>query len=126
MIRKIYDWVLHWAETPYGTVALVVLAFTESSFFLVPPDVLLIALAVGQPKKSFKFAFYCSVASVLGGIFGYYLGMTFWHFLKDYFFTYVPGFTQELFSYVQGLYEEWNFWVVFTAAFTPIPYKVFT
>ncbi len=64
MIRKLYDWVLHWAETPYGPGVLFLLAFTESSFFPIPPDVLLIALALGARNKSLNFALICSVASV--------------------------------------------------------------
>ena len=67
LFKKLYDWVLHWAETPYGPLALFLLAFAESSFFPVPPDVLLIALCLGALKKSWKFAFYASLASVIGG-----------------------------------------------------------
>lgn len=126
MVRKIYDWVLQWAETPYGAFALAILAFTESAFFIIPPDVLLVALAVGKPKKSLHFALYCSIASVLGGIFGYYIGLGLWSVVSDLFFSYVPGFTPDRFEMVRNLYEENGFWVVFTAGFTPIPYKLFT
>jgi membrane protein YqaA with SNARE-associated domain len=66
MLRRLYDWVLHWAETPHGTWALFGLAFCESSFFPVPPDILLIALAVAVPKKSMRYALVCSIGSVLG------------------------------------------------------------
>ena len=125
-LKKIYDWVLHWAETPYGTAALFLLAFAESSFFPIPPDVLLIALCIGQPKKSFYFAFICSAGSILGGIFGYFIGWQLWSVVGEYFFQYVPGFTQELFDKVALQYDKYNFWVVFTAGFTPIPYKVIT
>lgn len=126
MVRKIYDWVLKWADTPYGPLALVILAFTESAFFIIPPDVLLIALAVGKPKKSLHFALYCSVASVIGGIFGYYIGLGLWSVVSDLFFSYIPGFTPDRFEMVKNLYEENGFWVVFTAGFTPIPFKLFT
>jgi hypothetical protein len=74
LIKRLYNWVLHWADTRYGVPALFVLAFLESSFFPIPPDVLLIALCMGAPKKSFKFAGWCAVGSVLGGIGGYYIG----------------------------------------------------
>ena len=57
IIRKLYDWILHWAETPYGSLALIILAFAESSFFPIPPDVLLIALALSIPKRSYYYAF---------------------------------------------------------------------
>jgi len=69
MIRKLYDWVLSWADTKYGVPALAVVSFAESSFFPVPPDPLLMALSLGKPKKAFWFAFVCSAMSVLGGIY---------------------------------------------------------
>ncbi len=131
-VRALYDWVLHWADSPYGVWALAILAFAESSFFPIPPDVLLIALAVGIPKRSLRYALICSVASVIGGMFGYAIGHFLWYSgtefsaLAQFFFHYVPGFTPERFEYVAQLYNKWNFWVVFTAGFTPIPYKVIT
>lgn len=132
-IRKIYDWVLHWAETPYGPAALFILAFAESSFFPIPPDALLIALALGVRSKSFKFAAICTTASVLGALLGYGIGYFVWwdglnefSNVANFFFANIPGFTQELFYKVKELYDEWNFWIIFTAGFTPIPYKVFT
>ena len=67
--RRLYDWVLHWADTPYGTPALGVLAFAESSFFPIPPDPLLMALALSKPRRSFYYSLACSVASVVGGLF---------------------------------------------------------
>ena len=132
-IRNIYDWMLHWAETPYGPIALFALAFAESSFFPIPPDALLIALALGVRSKSFKFAAICTLASVLGALLGYAIGHFVWwnnpgefSQVANFFFDNIPGFTTELFSKVQSLYDEWNFWIVFTAGFTPIPYKIFT
>ena len=132
-MRKMYDWILHWAETPYGPLALFILAFTESSFFPIPPDALLIALALGVKKKSFYFATICTIASVLGALLGYAIGyFVWWDGLNEFsevalfFFNNVPGFTEELFFRVKELYDEWNFWIIFTAGFTPIPYKVFT
>jgi len=126
IVRRLYDWVLHWAETPYGTPALATLSFAESSFFPVPPDVLLIALNMGKPKKSFYFALVCSIASVLGGMFGYFIGMALWSGLSGFFFSYIPGFTPEIFAKVQTMYNEYGFAAVLIAGFTPIPYKVFT
>ena len=132
-VRKMYDWVLHWANTPYGPIALFILAFAEASFFPIPPDALLIALALGFRKKSFRFALICSVASVAGALLGYAIGHFVWWGVDNdfsgvamFFFNNIPGFTKELFFKVQALYEEWDFWIIFTAGFTPIPYKVFT
>ncbi len=125
-LRWLYDWVLSWAETPYGALALFVLAFAESSFFPIPPDVLLIALCVGQRKKALWFAGVCAVGSLFGGMAGYLIGWGMWGAVDQYFFAYVPGFTEEVFNAVSARYEEYGFAIVFTAAFTPIPYKVIT
>ncbi len=124
--RKLYDLVLSWAHKKYSSLALFLLAFAESSFFPIPPDVLQIALSVSKPKKSFFYAFISSIGSVLGGIFGYFIGLKLWALLKGFFFSYVPGFTPEVFQAIQLKYELYNFWVVFTAGFTPIPYKIIT
>jgi membrane protein YqaA with SNARE-associated domain len=126
MFRRLYDWVLHWANTPYGAPALFLLAVAESSVFPVPPDVLLIALSISLPNRAWYYATVCSIGSVIGGVIGYLLGWGFWSLLDDFFFTYVPGFTPQLFARVQALYAEHDFWVVFAAGFTPIPYKVIT
>ncbi|AFN73420.1 Putative membrane protein [Melioribacter roseus P3M-2] len=132
-LRKLYDWVLHWSETPYGAAALFVLAFAEASFFPIPPDALLIALVLGSREKAFKFALICTAASVAGAAAGFGIGHYLWwdspenfSALANFFFANVPGFTKELFFNVRNLYNEWNFWIIFTAGFTPIPYKVFT
>jgi len=125
-VRRLYDWVLHWAETPYGVPALFLLAFAESSFFPVPPDVLLIALCIAIPARSFRYALVSSVGSVLGGVAGYAIGIGLWEVLSGFFFQYVPGFTEQVFTQVQQLFADYDFWVVFAAGFTPIPYKVFT
>ena len=125
-LRKLYDWVLSWAETPYGLLVLVILSFTEASVFPIPPDVLLIALCLGDRTKWFKFADWCSAASLVGGMLGYGIGWGLWNAVDQWFYAYVPGFSVEKFDLVQGLYEKYNFMVVFAAAFTPIPYKVIT
>ncbi|MCP2605032.1 DedA family protein [Candidatus Aminicenantes bacterium AH-873-B07] len=133
LLRKLYDWVLHWAKTPYGSLALFLLAFAESSFFPIPPDVLLIALILGSISRAFRFAFLCSLGSILGGIFGYFIGYKLWWVspgvysnIAHFFFNYVPGFTENLFQAIKVKYDAWNFWIVFSAGFTIIPYKVIT
>lgn len=124
VIRRLYDWVLGWAGSKWGTLALFVLAFFEASFFPVPPDVLLIALCLGAPKKSLRYALVCLAGSVSGAAAGYGLGLWVWDAVNGWF---IPGlFSQEAFDSVGALYDEWNFWAVFVGAFTPIPYKVFT
>lgn len=124
LIRKLYDWVLSWAHKKYSTLALFLLAFAESSFFPVPPDVLQMALSVSKPKKSFFYAFIASVGSVLGGVAGYFIGL----FLFDTIGSLIInglGY-QSQFASVGVLYKSYAFLAIFTAAFTPIPYKVFT
>jgi len=124
LIRRLYDWVLHWADTPYGGLALFLLAFAESSFFPIPPDVLLIALAISIPKKSLRFAAICTAGSVVGGLAGYGIGALLWSGVQHIFIPHI--FSQAAFEHVVGLYQKYDFWVIFTAAFTPIPYKVIT
>ncbi len=126
LIRKLYDWVLHWAETPYGGPALFLLALIESSVFPVPPDVLLIALCIAVPTRALRFALLASIGSVLGGLLGYGIGWGAWPLVNTFFFQYIPGFSPDVFARVQSLFAEYGFWVVFTAGFTPIPYKVIT
>ena len=124
MLRRLYDWVLHWAETPYGTWALFLLSFCESSFFPIPPDVLLIALAVAIPKKSFKYALVCSAGSVLGGCLGYLIGWQFMAGIGEKIIAFY-GLTQKI-EYIKDLYINYDAWAIGIAGFTPIPYKVFT
>jgi len=132
-LRKLYDWVLHWAETPYGAIALFLLAFAESSFFPIPPDALLIALVLGARTKAFKFASACTIASVTGALAGYAIGHFLWWSspsefsgIANFFFNNVPSFTQQSFFEIQKMYSKYDFWIVFTAGFTPIPYKLIT
>ena len=132
-LRRLYDWILHWAETKYGVPALFLLALAESSFFPIPPDVLLIPLALGARSKAIRFALVCSVASIVGGIAGYGIGyFAWWSGAEAYsavalfFFNHIPGFTEQVFLNIQEKYEIYNFLIVFTAGFTPIPFKIIT
>lgn len=122
--RRLYDWTLHWAHTPYGSIALFTLAFCESSFFPIPPDVLLMALAFSIARKSFKYAAICSAGSILGGGFGYFIGFGLFDFVG------IPILAtlglMEKFDYVKEQYNSNAFSAVAIAGFTPIPYKVFT
>lgn len=123
-LKKLYGWVLHWAETPYAIPALIVLAFAESSFFPIPVDVLLIAIAVSIPRRSFEYASYASLFSVLGGVGGYIIGFQFMELLGwpiIHFYGY-----ESQFNTLSETFRHYNFIAVLMAALTPIPYKVFT
>ncbi|HHL38886.1 MAG TPA: DedA family protein [Deltaproteobacteria bacterium] len=124
MLKRLYDWVLGWAHTPYGTWALFILAFTESSFFPIPPDVLLIALAISIPARAFLYAGLCSLGSVTGGLFGYAIGL---YFMEAVGYNIIDfyGF-QDKYEQIQALYRDYDAWAVALAGFTPLPYKVFT
>ena len=124
IVRRLYDWVLGWAHRPHGAVVLFVLAFAESSFFPVPPDVLLIALAISIPARSLYFALIASAGSVLGGAFGYVIGLYFMEFIGSHIIR-LYGLTEK-YAYIQALYRHYDAWAVGIAGFTPIPYKVFT
>ena len=124
LIRKLYDWVLHWAETPYAVPALFLLAFAESSFFPVPPDVLLITLAISIPKKAFKFALICMIGSVIGGILGYGIGLYGYETVGKPIVDFYHG--QEVMELIKTKYDQHGFLGILIAAITPIPYKVFT
>ncbi|MDR1816681.1 MAG: DedA family protein [Puniceicoccales bacterium] len=123
-LKRLYDWVLHWADTPYGLPALCLVSFAESSFFPIPPDVLLIALCMGATRKAFRYVFWCALFSVLGGALGYYIGLEFYETIGR---KIIEGLHYEdAFRKVEVLYGDNAFWAILTAAFTPVPYKVFT
>ncbi len=133
VLNRMYEWLMKWAETPYAGIVLFIWAMAESSFFPIPPDAFLIALVIAARHRAFRFALWCSIASVIGGTIGYGIGHWLWwsgpdtySTLAKFFFNNVPGFSEHQFLNVQSLYDKWNFWVVFTAGFTPIPYKVIT
>ena len=119
-LKDLTVWVIHWAQTPYGGLALFALAFCESSFFPIPPDALLIALCMANPAGSFWYAAICSLGSVLGGILGYGLGRFGGRPLLERWVS------AERVQLVQRYYQRWDVWAVAVAGFTPIPYKVFT
>lgn len=131
IVKRLYDWMLSWGDSRWGALALFLFAFAESSFFPIPPDVLLIALCLGSVTRSFRFAAICTTGSILGAMLGYAIGFFAWQnttgeytALAQFFFNHV--FSVEAFESVGKLYDQYNFWIVFTAGFTPLPYKIFT
>lgn len=122
--RRLYDWVLSFAHSKFATPILFCLSFAESSFFPIAPDILQIPLTLERPKKVWFYATVNTIASVLGGIFGYFIGFALWHLTSEFFFTHI--FSEKIFSEVDKLYHTYDVWVILIAAFTPIPYKIFT
>lgn len=123
-LRRLYAWTLHWAETKWASLALGVIAFLESSFFPIPPDVLLAAMSFADPRRWWRHALICTVGSVLGGVLGWYIGFALYEAVGVRiieFFHY-----QEAYAKVGELYGSNAFLSILGAAFTPIPYKVFT
>lgn len=123
-LRRLYDWVLGWADTRFGTPALAVLSFIESSFFPIPPDPLLLALAVAKPKRSLTYATVCTIASVAGGLFGYWIGFALFDLIGQRILEFY-GLNAH-YETVKVRFQEYAFLSILGAAFTPIPYKVFT
>ncbi|RJP31872.1 MAG: DedA family protein [Phycisphaerales bacterium] len=124
MHRRLYDWVIGWAQTRHGAAALFLLAAAESSFFPIPPDVLLIALVLGAPRRWARLALICTVGSVVGGVIGYGIGAGLMDTLGAAIIRTYKA--EEYYNKICGLYAEYDCWLLLAAAFTPIPYKVFT
>jgi membrane protein YqaA with SNARE-associated domain len=119
-IRNLVEWTIGWAATPYGGVALFAIAFAESSFFPVPPDVLLIPLALARTSWALLFAAVATAGSTLGGILGFYIGDKGGRPLLQRFFK------ADKIALVQNYYRRYDVWAVGMAGFTPIPYKLFS
>ena len=123
-IRALYDWTIRWARSPYAPWALFALAFAEASFFPIPPDALLIAMAVAVPRKSLRYGAICTAGSVAGGCAGYAIGMFFFETaavpLLDFYHAW------DAYRAISTGFRAHGFLYVFTSALTPIPYKVFT
>lgn len=124
VVRRLYDVCMEWISGKYGVWALFFIALIESSFFPLPPDVFLIAMCVALPAMSFRYAAICSVGSVLGGALGYGLG--FW-FMDGIGMTIIDWYgLSDKYGMVQQYFKDYDVWIVGTAGFTPIPYKLFT
>lgn len=123
-IKRIYDWALHISSKPNAVWLLIAISFMESSFFPIPPDVVLIPLVLAQREKAFRLAMYCTVASVLGGYFGYFIG---WVLDESVLNPILVRYgMMDAFNTFKGWYHEFGAWIVFTAGLTPFPYKVVT
>ncbi|MFL1780338.1 DedA family protein [Candidatus Hepatincolaceae symbiont of Richtersius coronifer] len=124
ILQRLYRWLQNYSNSKYAVVILFLVAFSESSFFPIPPDLLLIPMVFAIPKKAFYYAFITSLASVLGGVFGYFIGYLFYQgFLESLIVNF--GY-QEHFNYFKNFYSQYGLAAIFIAGFTPIPYKIAT
>ncbi len=124
MLRKLYDWTFSLAQTPYALYALAFVAFVESSFFAIPPDVLLIPLVIAAPHRAWLIAGVCTIASVLGGGLGYYIGAELFDVAGKPLLEFYGKLDQ--FDAFKERFNAYGHWAVLTAGVTPFPYKVIT
>lgn len=124
MLRSLYDNVMKLADHPKALWILAIMSFTESSFFPIPPDVLLIPMVLASRTRAWRIAFVCSASSLAGGIFGYMIGAYFFEVIGQPIVDFYH--LQAQFDRFQTLYNEFGAIIVGVAGFSPIPYKVFT
>lgn len=123
-LRRCYDWTLSWADHPQAQVALFFIALIEASIFPIPPDILLIALALGRPALGMRLAFLATAGSLVGAGIGYMIGMLLFVSVAQPVLEFYGAMEQ--FNHMQSLFHEYGLWVVLIAGFSPIPFKVIT
>jgi len=124
MLRQIYDWCVRASDKPYALWVLAAVAFAESSFFPVPPDIMLLPMSLAQPKRAWVFAGVCTAASVLGGVLGYAIGALLYDSIGHWLITlYGLGDKVETF---RASYAQWGAVIILLKGLTPIPYKLVT
>ena len=123
LFSKFYDQVMQWSRHKYAVYWLALVSFTESSCFLIPPDVMLAPMTLAKPHKAWFYAGLTTVSSVLGGLLGYVIGMTAFQLIEPWLVT--LGYI-DAYHLAEQWFAQWGFWAIFLAGFTPIPYKIFT
>src|SRR5438105_7706297 len=122
MLRRLYDWIIRLASSRCAIAAMGVVAFAESSFFPIPPDVMLIPMVLANRTRAFTIAAVCTVCSVLGGLLGYAIGY--------YFFATIGEWVVKTYGLQSGLatfragFEHYGIWIILINGLTPIPYKL--
>ena len=123
IFSSLYSRAMQWSRHPHAPRYLAGLSFAESSFFPVPPDVMLAPMSLATPKRAWYFAAVATLASVLGGLLGYVIGLFAFDVIEPYLRE--AGYWQG-YQTAQEWFDRWGFWAIFLAGFSPIPYKVFT
>jgi len=124
LLRKLYDWTMSLAKSKQAPVALGAVSFTESSFFPIPPDILLIPMVVAKPKNWFWYAGLCTIMSVLGALVGYFIGYALFQTIGQPILDFYGA--EHSFDRFVAWYDQWGGWGIFLGAVTPFPYKVLT
>lgn len=124
MIRRLYNWTMHWAASPRAVPALFLIALAESSFFPIPPDLLLIPMVLANHRRGLYFAGVCTLGSALGGVLGYLIGMQFFQWIGEPIIQFYGAV--ERYQSLSELFRQYDVWIVGIAGFSPIPYKLFT
>src|SRR4026207_756396 len=124
MLRRLYDWCIAAADKPYATWLLGIVSFVESSFFPVPPDVMLIPVAIARPDKAWFYATVCTGTSVAGGLLGYLIGALLYDSIGLWLIQ-LSGYGNKVEAFREA-YAQWGGWIILLKGLTPIPYKIVT
>jgi membrane protein YqaA with SNARE-associated domain len=124
MLRALYDWLMRLAAHRHAQWYLALVSFIESSVFPVPPDAMLVPMTLAQPKKAWRYATICTIASVVGGLLGYYIGYALFDSVGQWILDFYN--LGDKFVSFQQKFNEWGLPIVFFAGLTPFPYKVVT
>ncbi|WP_092150311.1 YqaA family protein [Bradyrhizobium sp. NFR13] len=124
MLRRMYDWCIDAAHKPYALWILGIVSFAESSFFPVPPDVMLIPMALARPQKAWLYAGICTLTSVAGGVVGYLIGSLLYDSVGQWVIHFY-GYGDKVEAFRAG-YAEYGAWIILLKGLTPIPYKLVT
>lgn len=123
IFSSLFQRAMQWARLPRAPWYLAALSFCESSFFPIPPDVMLAPMSLAKPNQAWRFAFITTLASVLGGLLGYFIGITMFDVIEPHL---KASHYWEAYQTAVIWFKDWGFWAIFIAGFSPIPYKVFT
>jgi membrane protein YqaA with SNARE-associated domain len=123
LFSGLYARAMVWARHKYAVYWLALVSFTESSCFLVPPDVMLAPMSLAKPERAWFYAGLTTITSVLGGLLGYVIGLFAFHLAEPWLISlnYIQAYQQ-----AAAQFDEWGFWAILIAGFTPVPYKIFT
>ena len=124
MLRRLYDWCIAAAGKPYATWLLGVISFVESSFFPIPPDVMLIPMSLARPDKAYFYATVCTITSVAGGVLGYFIGSALYNSV-GLWLIHLYGYGDKVEAFREA-YAQWGGWIILLKGLTPIPYKIVT